>query len=424
MRNSVSYEKLGEIAYGYVTVTNDAEVRQTGLTITDFTIELYDPSGAEISGTTSISVDEFYDDSNPTGAYRFSVTLPSTPAGNYTLIITDNLGRDYACLFQAYAIIQGGTDDDTAQLEINVRNVDGSVPSSVSLSEWTVRIYDTDMNEISALVSPSLDKLEAGQWRLEFSIPSGYDYGDYFVDIIDPVRFPRGRQGVWIYRDQSSATIPAPILNSVTNDGTGTSVTLDYTAADPDDVIYTYYNERGTDVWTLAGETRIGSGTIQITGLNIGLTDFYGIASQSGSPTVDQSSPSNMLRIYVTTPCPGAADDNVNTAKKTMKQTAVYWPQLSIDRFGKPTWDSPCEILCRWEDEKEEFIDANGERQISNSKLIVDRDLVVKGKLFLGTLSDLTYATDPDRNPNVWEILLFRKTPDFRGKKYLREVWL
>jgi len=208
------------------------------------------------------------------------------------------------------------------------------------------------------------------------------------------------------------------------NDWTGTSATLTYTANDEDDVIYTYYRKIDDSDWTLADETRTGSGSVQITGLSVAVTDFYGVASQSGSPVILQSAPSNLIRISVKSVSPSAATDNIKVAVKTMKATAVYWSQAGLSVFGKPTWNEPVEIACRWEDAKEEFINPNGEVQVSNAKLIVDRDLVVKGVIWMGELDDVFDTDEPKNNEGAWEIIHFKKTPSFKGNKYLREVYL
>ena len=119
-----------------------------------------------------------------------------------------------------------------------------------------------------------------------------------------------------------------------------------------------------------------------------------------------------------------AATDNISVANRAMKQEAVYWPPDTLDEFGRPSWGTPEEISCRWEDVTEEFIDPNGDRQISKSKLIVDRDLLIKGLLKLGELDSTVDQDDPKDNEDVWEIRLFSKIPDFKGRKYLREVYL
>lgn len=422
METSYSYETIGQTAYAYVTVVNADMVRQTGHVIGDFDIDYYDPDGNNIIGDVTITLDEFYDESNPTGTYRFSVPIPSDgDEGSYTLIVTDPLDRVRTCIFRVYNSIEGDLGDQTAQLEIKIRDTDGTPATGLTISDMTtVRVYDPDMDEISADVFPTLDELEPGQYLFEFEIQSSDNEGDYFIDIIDAVRFPQGQQGRWKY------VLPIPALEPTLtgeNDGTGTSVTLTYEAQNPLDVLYTYFSSSGGD-WQLSGSTRIGSGTIQITGLGAGVYSFYGVASRTGSPTLEESPPSNIILITVQSDVSEAADDNVRVAVRAMKQKAVYWSPTTLDDFGRPTWNTPVEIDCRWTDEIEEFIDPNGERQFSRAKLIVDRDLEIKGVIWLGNLVDVSDLGNPRNNNNSWEILGTKKTPDFKGRKYLRQVYV
>ena len=118
-----------------------------------------------------------------------------------------------------------------------------------------------------------------------------------------------------------------------------------------------------------------------------------------------------------------AAVDNVGVARRAMKQKAVYWAPLEPDAYGKPTYDDPIEIDCRWEDVQEEFVNPEGDREVSRSKLIVDRDLELKGMMKLGELDSNT-EDDPKQEDDAWEIRLFMKTPNFKGTKFLREVYL
>lgn len=118
-----------------------------------------------------------------------------------------------------------------------------------------------------------------------------------------------------------------------------------------------------------------------------------------------------------------AATDNIGIARRAMKQTAIWWDASTPGEFGKPTYAVPVEVSCRWEDIAEEFINPNGDVEISRSKLFVDRDMKVKDKLKLGDL-DSTINNDPDDNEDVWEIRGWGKVPDLKGRKFLREVIL
>lgn len=128
--------------------------------------------------------------------------------------------------------------------------------------------------------------------------------------------------------------------------------------------------------------------------------------------------------VTVTGDSPAAASNNIPVAVRAMKQTAVLWPVEDVDEFGQPTFDEPVEISCRWEATQEEFIAPGGDRELSRAKLIVDRDISIKSILYLGDLDSVVDADDPRDNDGAWEVRLFKKTPNFRGTKYLREVYL
>lgn len=107
-----------------------------------------------------------------------------------------------------------------------------------------------------------------------------------------------------------------------------------------------------------------------------------------------------------------------------LKQTAVYWPFTSIDQFGDKSVGSPVEIKVRWEDKSEEFLGPEGENQISNAIVYVDRDTPTGGILMLGTASDITDAVNIKENSGAWEIRRFDKLPNLKATEFLRTVFL
>lgn len=117
---------------------------------------------------------------------------------------------------------------------------------------------------------------------------------------------------------------------------------------------------------------------------------------------------------------------------KMRKQTAVYWPPESsesagddFDNYGQPQVSlSPVQIMCRWEDVTEEFIDVAGTRQLSRARVYVDRDVEVGGILMLGELADIADATNIKENDGAWEIRRFEKLPNLKATEFLRTVFL
>ena len=106
------------------------------------------------------------------------------------------------------------------------------------------------------------------------------------------------------------------------------------------------------------------------------------------------------------------------------RQNAVYWPYSSVNEFGVKVVGSPVAIKCRWEDKSEEFLDSNGEIQISNAVVYVDRDTPIGGILMLGTISNITDAVDIKENEGAFEIRRFDNLPNLKAKEYLKTAYL
>jgi len=196
-------------------------------------------------------------------------------------------------------------------------------------------------------------------------------------------------------------------------DGTGFVATRSNFDAD---ATHTVYVGQAGGVWVSYGDGWIAN-QIEVLVAN---GKWFAYINSTNS---DGNAYSDMQQVTVTGGG-SAASDNIRTAVKTMKGTAVYWAPLAPDGFGKPTYASPVEISCRWDDVQEEFIAPSGDREMSRAKVIVDRDLKLKGMLFEGELADLSDSDTPRNNEGAWEIRLTKKNPNFRGNKFIRQAVL
>ncbi len=110
---------------------------------------------------------------------------------------------------------------------------------------------------------------------------------------------------------------------------------------------------------------------------------------------------------------------------KTMRrQNAIYWAFVSIDQFGEKSVGSPVQILVRWDDKVEEFLDFEGERKLSNAVVYVGQDMSLGGILMLGTLADITDSVNIKENAGAWEIRRFDKIPNLKASEFLRIAYL
>ena len=115
------------------------------------------------------------------------------------------------------------------------------------------------------------------------------------------------------------------------------------------------------------------------------------------------------------------------------RQKAVYWGNPTSDGEGGKQVDLPVEIDCRFEYETIQIRTANGEEYTSRSQCYTDRDVVLGGFLYNGTLASLDGAEDPEETDDAEEIRHFSKLPvlkvrtdglDPNADEYLRTAYL
>ncbi len=297
MRRNVSYEKIGTTAIGIFVVLDANLNRVSGLDETDFTFKLWDPTRADIAGSTSFTVDEY----GNTGLYAVKWTVPS-PQGEYTLTLYHPtyypVGK--TAQFLCYVTLIGDSGDPSAALDFWVLDATGSPVTGLTSANFTWNVWNPSEVNVGGGISDPVKELGSGQYRFEFDASS--EEGRWVVDLFNATYFYGGsKQGVYRYNLASAEVAGAPFINTAVNDGTGNSATLDLVAQNVNDEIWVYYRDYPSGSYTLFPTSRVGSGTLQVTGLtNKTKYEFIAFASRSGSPVIDQSPPSNTRQVYVT----------------------------------------------------------------------------------------------------------------------------
>ncbi len=296
MRRNVSYEKIDTVAIGYFPVLDGARQRVSGLTTSSFTYELYDPSGTEISGSTPITVGEL----GSTGLYTARFTVPLTQ-GEYSLIVFHPLyfPRGKTCMFLGYITLIGDSGDASAALDFWVFDSSKNAVLGLTSANFTWNVWNPSEVNVGGTISDPISELGSGKYRFSFDASS--EQGRWIIDLVHATYFSYGKLGIYRYNLASAEVAAAPDIVQATNDGTGTSATLELVTYNVNDEVFVYYREYPSGAWQLFGTTRVGSGDLQVTGLtNHTQYEFIAFASRSGSPVIDQSPPSNTRRAYVT----------------------------------------------------------------------------------------------------------------------------
>ena len=117
-----------------------------------------------------------------------------------------------------------------------------------------------------------------------------------------------------------------------------------------------------------------------------------------------------------------------NVIKRFTNQTLVYWARIGSDGFGKPTYDEPVEVACRWEDKQKQIITGDGRVVYCKGYILLAQPLTVSSLVFLGKLTDWeampTYPAIPTVQQGVRELLLLNTTPDIKNQGAVYEAYL
>jgi hypothetical protein len=106
---------------------------------------------------------------------------------------------------------------------------------------------------------------------------------------------------------------------------------------------------------------------------------------------------------------------------KTMRrQTAIYWKKAGIDDYGRPSFDPPILIKCRWDSfSPQTDINETQDTTTNPQTVFPDRILEIGSYLMLGTQETLdALTTTPPNIPQAYIIKAQKVTPTWKYKYY------
>lgn len=115
---------------------------------------------------------------------------------------------------------------------------------------------------------------------------------DYLATAFDP---ETPDVGPWSSGLLPTAVVDRPSITSATDDETGTSATLVLAAVDPADELAVWYRKRNYYPWTVFPTPRTGSGTLQVTDLELASYVFQCIASRGGVTSLPSDTKASLV---------------------------------------------------------------------------------------------------------------------------------
>lgn len=110
--------------------------------------------------------------------------------------------------------------------------------------------------------------------------------------------------------------------------------------------------------------------------------------------------------------------------KSICVQTAVYWGSPVKDGYGGATFNTPVEILCRWEWKEKIQELQNGKLQHQKGQVLVTEDLDLEGYLYLGSLTGISGdVTNPLEIEGTYQIIEINKIPMIKSStEFVRTI--
>ena len=94
-------------------------------------------------------------------------------------------------------------------------------------------------------------------------------------------------------------------------------------------------------------------------------------------------------------------------------QPIVYWGNPVSDGYAGHTYDSPVEILGRWEELNEVIMGRDGKEMVSQARVFITQEVDEEGAMWLGSLTALDSDPVPDDSSiSALRIIAFSRLPE------------
>jgi hypothetical protein len=106
------------------------------------------------------------------------------------------------------------------------------------------------------------------------------------------------------------------------------------------------------------------------------------------------------------------------------KDYLIYWEYSGSDQYGQPTYATPVQMKCRWDDCTKQIFDQDGSPVFSKNELITQKRLKLKGLVKKGKLTASINQASPKANSDVHEVIASEETPMLKIRSiYLYEAY-
>lgn len=105
-------------------------------------------------------------------------------------------------------------------------------------------------------------------------------------------------------------------------------------------------------------------------------------------------------------------------------QPAVLWPVIGFDSYGQFTVGPPEEIRVRWTNSRQETLDPKGNVIALDATAVVDMEIGVGSKMWLGELSAWYGTGSGVQQDGLMEVKTISIAPDVKNRFVMRTLGL
>jgi hypothetical protein len=284
-------------------------------------VVLLNPSGVDVSATVPVTITEL-------GEGTYLTKFTPNEVGEWLLIVTDDTYFDWGKRRQylVETFLRCASSVGPYNEPFQVLDNDSNLVSGLVKADFGIKLYKQDGTEVSASVPVSIleEPNAPGNYVAQYTRNAE---GKWFLVITHATHAKYGVRDDTRYHPPGLVEVQAPQINTATDDETGNSITLDITANYSTNIIHVRYRIQNAGAWVNFGTTRIGSGTLQVTGLAAHPYEFQ--ALEQSSLTGDYSQPSNTATATVTdgsggTDPTGPVSRPLALARQLLSQSATF----------------------------------------------------------------------------------------------------
>lgn len=302
MLKSVSFEKLSTQVVAYVAVSDIDDEMVTGLVKGDFTIRLINPSGADVSGSLTITVVEL----GTSGNYKITFTPNALGEWNLSVGHVNYLPSPGVETYLVYTNQHGPWADSTVVSYFRIEKGDATAVTGITAANLTIALYNPSGTEVSSSVTVTITEIGNGLYKASFTSNAN---GKWLLEIKHAIWFKAGqRDDLRVLADTRPA---APTISAISASG----AVITATVAGDDDVT-NYVQVYDDDQALHTSNSRSGDGDVDNT-VTVRVAFYYveaysmlnGLKSESSAPR----------RVYVS----GANESKYESLRVAMRDRLV-----------------------------------------------------------------------------------------------------